>query len=62
MTDPIVAVEAAITELEAERKSNPSSFLSAPGKPRVKDGTNYTKTMDMMGRLQALVRRLQAIQ
>ena len=58
----LTPIEDAVTELEAERKSNPSSFFSAPGKPRVKDGTNYTKTMDIMGRLQALVRRLQAIQ
>ena len=55
-------VNAAITELEAERKSNPSAFFSAPGKPHVKDGDGYTAVMDMMARLQAFVNRLKVIQ
>ena len=62
MNDPIEAVEAAITELEKERKSNPFNFFSAPGKPNVKDGDGYTTVMSMMARLQGFVRRLQAIQ
>ena len=62
MNNPLTPIEDAITELEAERKSNPKSFFSAPGKPNVKDGPAYTKTMDLMARLQAFVNRLKAIQ
>ena len=62
MKNPLTPIEDAITELEKERKANPSAFFSAPGKPKVKDGDGYTAVMDMMARLQGFVRRLQAIQ
>lgn len=61
--DPLDEIEKQVSELEALRKTAPSTFYhaAARGNAGANAGPNYSKTVELQGRLKGFVSRLERL-